>query len=86
MAKVNISIPDEILEELDNKRKEGKINRSEFLKRAAKTYLQVLEDEKAEEEKRTGIEKAIEIQDKIRNKIGKWDAVEELRKLRESRK
>jgi metal-responsive CopG/Arc/MetJ family transcriptional regulator len=86
MAKVNISLPDEILEEVDNKRKEKKINRSEFLRRAATTYLHVLEDEKAEEEKKKGIEKAIELQDEIRSKIGKWDAIETLRKFRESRR
>jgi len=79
-------LPDEVLEEVDNKRKEKKMNRSEFLKRAAKTYIRILENEKAEEEKIMGIERAIEIQDKIRSKIGKWDATKALRKFRENRK
>jgi len=86
MSKVNISISDEILDEIDKIRKEKGITRSEFLRKAFKTYLEVLTEEKKEENKRKGIEKAIQLQDEIRKAIGKWDSTEDLRKWREARK
>jgi len=45
-------------------------------------YLQHLERERREEEKRRGIDKATQIQDEIRQRIGWWKALVELRKLR----
>lgn len=86
MSKINISISDEILDEIDKIRKEKGVTRSEFLRRAFKTYLEVLAEEKKEEQKRKGIEKAIQLQDEIRKIIGKWDPIENLRKWREARK
>lgn len=86
MSKVNISISNEILEEIDKIKKEKGITRSEFLRKAFKTYLEVLTEEKKKEKKRKGIEKAIQLQDEVREAIGKWDSLEELRKWREARK
>ena len=86
MSKINISISDEILDEIDNIRKQKGITRSEFLRKAFKTYLEVLAEEKREEDKRKGIEKAIQLQDEIRKAIGKWDSTEDLRKWREALK
>lgn len=83
MAKVNISLPQEILEQIDLARNEDKMSRSEFFCQASLVYLQFLETKKREEEKRQGIEKAIQIQDKIRQRVGHWDALGELRKIRE---
>lgn len=86
MSKVNISVSDDILEEVDKIRKEKGMTRSEFLRRAFKTYLEVIAEEKKEERKRKGIEKAIQLQDEVRKVIGKWDSTGELRKWREARK
>lgn len=86
MPKVNVSLSQEILEQVDQTRSEGKMSRSEFFRQASLTYLQQLERKKREEEKRQGIEKAIQIQDKIRQRVGQWDALGELRKLRETRR
>jgi metal-responsive CopG/Arc/MetJ family transcriptional regulator len=86
MSKVNVSLPQEILEQVDRTRSEGKMSRSEFFRQACLTHLQFLERQKREEEKRRGIEKAIEIQDKVRERVGEWDALGELHKLRETRR
>lgn len=86
MSKVNISISDEILDEIDKIKKEEGTTRSELLRKAFKTYLDVLREKKKEEKKRKGIEKAIQLQDEIRKAIGKWDSIEDLRRWREARK
>lgn len=86
MAKVNISIPREILEEIDKLSKEKKMTRSELLRTAFKTYLEVLADKKIDKKKQKSIERAIQTQDKIRNEIGDMDLIQELRKWRNKRK
>ena len=86
MSKINVSLPQEILRQIDQARIEGKLSRSEFFRQASQSYLQSLERKKREEEKRQGIEKAIQLQDKIRERVGHWDALGELRKMREAQR
>lgn len=86
MTKINISISEEILGEIDKKRKDKHLTRSGFLRKAFESYLNILEGEKREEEKKRGIERAIKIQDEIREKIGKWNSTEALRKWRDTRR
>ena len=86
MAKVNISIPNEILNEIDRLSEEENMTRSELLRMAFKTYREFLSEKKRERKKREGIEKAIQIQDEIRKDIGDIDLIRELRKWREERK
>jgi len=86
MAKINISIPQEILEEIDALSKEENMTRSELIRKAFQTYVEVLTEKKRERKKRKGIEKAVELQDEIRNMIGDIDLVEDLRNWRDKRK
>lgn len=86
MAKINISISEDILEVIEKKRREKHLTRSAFLRNAFKSYLHILEQEKEEEEKKAGIERAIKLQDEIRKKIGKWDSTQALRRWREARR
>jgi Ribbon-helix-helix protein, copG family. len=86
MPKVNISLADEVLEQIDKTREKRKMTRSEFVRRASKLYLEILEEERREKEKRAGIEEAIQIQDEIRQRVGSWDALAELHKWREPRR
>jgi metal-responsive CopG/Arc/MetJ family transcriptional regulator len=86
MAKVNISISQEILEEIDKLRQEENTTRSELLRRAFETYVEILEEKRKEIKKRKGIERAIELQDEIRDSIGDKDLIEDLRKWREKRR
>jgi metal-responsive CopG/Arc/MetJ family transcriptional regulator len=86
MAKINISISNDILEKIDELSKEENMTRSEFLRTAFKTYTEVLERKKVEKKKQKSIEKAIQVQDEIRNEIGDMDLIQELRKWRDERK
>jgi metal-responsive CopG/Arc/MetJ family transcriptional regulator len=86
MAKINISIPQEILEEIDNLSKQENMTRSELIRKAFQTYVEVLTEKKRERKKRKGIEKAVELQDEIRKIIGDMDLVKDLRDWRDKRK
>ena len=86
MLKINVSLPQEMLWQIDHARNEDKMSRSKPPHHASQSYLQFLERGKREEEKRQGIEKAIQIQDKVRKRVGHWDALDELRKMREARR
>ena len=86
MAKINISIPQKILEEIDTLSKQENMTRSELIRKAFQTYVEVLTEKKRERKKRKGIEKAVELQDEVRNTIGDMDLVEDLRNWRDKRK
>ena len=79
MTRVNISIGDKLLKDVDRAAaKEGR-NRSEFLRHAVEEYFA---QEEAKERRRRAMEKAIAIQDEIRAKTKPWDAVGFIRKMR----
>jgi len=79
VTRVNISIDDKLLKDIDRAAaKEGR-NRSEFLRHAVEEYFA---QEEAKERRRRSMEKAIAIQDEIRAKTKPWDAVGFIRKMR----
>lgn len=86
MAKINISLPREILEEIDKLSREENMTRSELLRKAFKTYIEVLAEKKKEQKKQKEIEKSIRLQDEIRDTIGHMDLIKDLRKWREKRR
>ena len=86
VTKINISIPQEILDEIDRVSNEENKTRSELLRMAFKIYLDVLKEERREKKKQKSIENAIQFQDEIRDEIGNVDLIKELRKWRDKRK
>ncbi len=85
MVKINVSIPEDFLEEIDRYKKIKNITRSRFIIDAAKIYFNTIESELAAERKK----KAVERLKKTRNEIMKLasvkekvDVTEELRKMR----
>lgn len=86
VTKINISIPQEVLNEIDRVSKEENKTRSELLRLAFKIYVDVLKEERREKKKQKNIEKAIQVQDEIRDAIGNVDLIQELRKWRDDRK
>lgn len=50
VTKINISIPQEVLDEIDRVSREENLSRSELLRLAFKIYLDVLKEEQREKE------------------------------------
>jgi metal-responsive CopG/Arc/MetJ family transcriptional regulator len=86
MTKINISLPDEFLDELDALKNEENISRSELLRKSVRTYKDMMEKQKEEKLRREKIMEAVRTQDYLRTKSGKWDGVKEVRKWREKNK
>ena len=85
MVRINTVFQEDILEEIDSIAKEEGKSRSALLREAAKKLIREYQQMKAEENRREKIKRAIEVQNSLRKKSGRWDAVAELRKRREAR-
>lgn len=83
--KINITLPDDFLGRVDKTAQREHLSRSEFLRKAVETYWRALEAEEESKRRIRDIKEAIKIQDAVRKKAGKWDAVAEIRKWREAR-
>lgn len=81
VAKVMISIPDELLERLDTRAKEGGETRSGLLQRLAERELQAAEARRREEVKRLWDQVRIEVPD---DDPEAWDVARLIREDRES--
>ncbi len=84
MVRINAVLREDIVEQLDQIAKETGESRSSLLRDAAQRLIQEHKRQKAEEIRRKKAVRAIQIQDRLRKKAGKWDAVAELRKWRET--
>ena len=86
MSKINLNINDDLLKELDAASGKSGINRSEFIREAVASFIsQKLEEEKKILKKKK-IEEAMQFFDKVSRKNKGWDGVEEINRLRQSRK
>ena len=82
MVRINAVLPEDTLVKIDAIVKDKKKSRSSFLREAAEKLIEEYQRQKAEEIKRERIKRAIEIQDKLKRKSGKWSGVSEVRKWR----
>lgn len=82
--KIMISMPEELLAEIDKAAAEENRSRSEFLRKAARLYLEVRKTQ-ATPGQDLRVQKAIAIQDALARQdiLSKWDSTAETRKLRE---
>lgn len=86
MVRINTILSEDTLEKIDTIIKEKKESRSSFLREAAERLIEeyrLLKEAEVLKERR---KRAIEAQDRLRKKAGKWDGVSEIRKWRELRK
>ena len=86
MVRINAILPEDTLVKIDAIAKEKKKSRSSFLREAAEKLIDEYQRQKADEIKRERIKRAIEIQDKLKRKSGKWSGVSKVRKWRELHK
>ena len=84
-TKVMISIPEDFLTKIDEAAKEDNRSRSEFLREAARLYLEVRKIQVPSQDPR--VQKAIAIQDALAHQdtLIKWDSTAKIRKWRENR-
>ena len=79
MPKVNVSLPDDVLRELDKAAHESHASRSAFLAQAVQHYLEEQEEAKQRERGR----KAAEVIDRFREQFGAWDGTAEVLRWRD---
>lgn len=83
--KINITLSEEDIRELDALAQTQGDSRSGFIRRAMQFYIKQKEKEEKEKEKREGMGRvALEIKE-LREKSGEWDGAAEIRRWREAR-
>jgi metal-responsive CopG/Arc/MetJ family transcriptional regulator len=82
-VRINASLTDGLLKKIDEAASEQNKSRSRFIREAAEKYIAEHERTKEAEKRKEAFAQAIRLQDKLRKKGGKWDAVGEIRKWRE---
>ena len=84
MVRINAVFREDIIEGIDQIAKETGESRSALLREAALRLIREHRRKKAEEIRRKKAAQAMQVQDRLRKKAGKWNPVTELRKWRET--
>jgi len=84
MARVNVFLKDELLDEINREADAEKTNRSALIQTALEEYLQAKREKREEEERRKGMKEACERMDRLAKKLGRWDAQAIIRKFRDT--
>lgn len=85
MLRINLSIDEESLKDLDYLSKVKNQTRSKIIREAIRIYKDEFEKQKLELERKQNILKAIKIQNELKKYSKGWDGVGEIRKWRELR-
>ena len=85
MARINVMMPDDMLQAVDRATTEERLTRSAFLQKAAHRYLEAKRLEQEALERKQRMQKAAANMDKLANKFGKWDGVGTIRRFRDQR-
>ena len=85
MKRLNITISDDVFEDLENLKREEKLNRSELIRRAIILYRNEFDKKLKERIRREKVLKAIKKINEIRESTGVWNGVKEIRRFRDSR-
>ena len=84
MARVNVFLKDELLDEINEEAKDEGTNRSSLIQSALEKYLEAKRKKREEEEKRKKMKEACERMDRLAKKLGRWDAQAIIRKFRDT--
>jgi predicted transcriptional regulator len=84
MAKVNVSLPDELLAEVDEIARELDRSRSGLVQEATAEYVAHVREERAEAQRRAEIEEAFAGMRRVGERIGWFDATAQIRADRDS--
>lgn len=83
MPRVNIMLPDEILEQMDQVADQEGLNRSQLIRQAFVVFLERRAEDDQRQQRQADIQKAMELQDRLRQKLPPWDALKTLREQRQ---
>lgn len=83
MPRVNIMLPDEILAQMDRVADQEGLNRSQLIRQAFLVYLERRAEDDQRQQRQADIQKAMELQDRLRQKLPPWDALKTLREERQ---
>lgn len=84
MARVNVFLKDELLEEINREAESEGTNRSGLIQAALTKYLEEKRRAREEEQKRKKMEAACRKMDRLAEKLGDWDPVPLIRKFRDT--
>ena len=84
MARVNVFLKDELLDEINDEAKEEGTNRSALIQTALEKYIEAKRRGREEEEKRKRMQEASRKMDTLAKKLGKWDPQATIRKFRDT--
>ena len=82
MARVNVFLKDELLNDINVEAEAEGTNRSALIQAALESYIQQKRLERQEEERRKAMQEASLKMDALAKKLGKWDARGTIRKSR----
>ena len=83
MARVNIFLSDELLDEVDAGAAKARVGRSAFVAAALKGFLNEKRREREDEARRRRMEDASRRIDALASKLGDWDPVATIRRFRD---
>jgi len=84
MVRINTVFPETLLARLDSIARDEKKSRSMLLREAAEKLIEEHQLRLEERRRRERMKRALDIQDKVRKKSGRWNGVSEVRKWREA--
>lgn len=84
MARINVFLKDQLLDEINREAKGEGTNRSAFIQTALEKYIEGRQSERAEAEKRKKMQEASRKMDALAKKLGKWDPQATIRKFRDT--
>lgn len=84
MARVNVFLKDELLDEINEEAKDEGTNRSALIQTALEKYIEAKRHEREEKEEQKKMKEACNRMDRLAKKLGRWDAQAIIRKFRDS--
>ena len=84
MARINVFLKDELLEEINREAETEETNRSALIQSALEEYLQAKKRQREEQEKHKKMQEASRKMDTLAKKLGAWDAQAIIRRFRDS--
>jgi metal-responsive CopG/Arc/MetJ family transcriptional regulator len=84
MARVNVFLKDELLDEINEEAKDEGTNRSALIQTALEKYIEAKRHEREKEEKQKRMQEASKKMDALAKKLGKWDPQATIRKFRDT--